>query len=121
MDGVGNYSSNGPHRTPVFSANWRGQAAVVGLAVFASAYVVTIPSWVNEKKIGVSINKTVWLPAFVALLYRWAFGLFGSGLLEKFVVFCFVLLFRKKERKKVLKPLDCFSRRLGISAVVARR
>jgi hypothetical protein len=27
-----------------------GQSAVVGIATFAYAYIVTLPSWVNEKQ-----------------------------------------------------------------------
>ena len=36
---------------------------VVGVCVFAYSYVSTIPSWVNEKKNGVNINKAIWYPA----------------------------------------------------------
>lgn len=32
---------------------------VLGIAIFAFAYVTTIPSWVNEKRPGVSVNRAV--------------------------------------------------------------
>ena len=35
---------------------WSGQSAVVGIAVFAFAYITTIPSWVNEKQPYVSCS-----------------------------------------------------------------
>lgn len=46
------------------------QANVVGLAIFAYSYVVTIPSWVNEKRHHVNINKAVWVPATVGLVMK---------------------------------------------------
>jgi hypothetical protein len=35
-----------------------GQAQVIGVAAFTFAFIVTIPSWLNEKKAGVSL---LWL------------------------------------------------------------
>lgn len=40
---------------------------VVGVCVFAFSYVSTIPSWANEKRPGVSINKAVWIPSVVGV------------------------------------------------------
>jgi hypothetical protein len=40
----------------------------VGTTVFNYAYIVTVPSWINEKSPGISINKSIWsalLPAIV--------------------------------------------------------
>ena len=40
----------------------------VGSCVFNYAYIVTVPSWINEKAPGISINKSIWsalLPAIV--------------------------------------------------------
>ena len=62
----------------VFTPKVAAQSQVLGIAVFAYAYVVTIPSWVNEKKAGVNINVTVWLPATVGLLMKIATGILGS-------------------------------------------
>lgn len=42
------------------------------------SYVVTIPSWVNEKKAGVNINRAVWYPATVGLVMKLAVGLMGA-------------------------------------------
>ncbi len=42
----------------------------MGLAIFAYAYVVTIPSWVNEKVHRVNVNATIWLPATLGLLLK---------------------------------------------------
>lgn len=62
----------------VFTPKVAAQSQVLGIAVFAYAYVVTIPSWVNEKKAGVNINVTVWAPATVGLLMKIATGILGS-------------------------------------------
>jgi len=66
---------NGPARTPMFASN---QSQVLGLAMFAYAYVVTIPSWLNEKKHGVNVNSAVWWPALVGFLMKLFVGLLGS-------------------------------------------
>ena len=34
--------------------------SVVGTVIFNLAFVVTIPSWVNEKKPKVSVNRSIW-------------------------------------------------------------
>ena len=54
-----------------------GQAQVIGVAAFTYAYVVTIPSWVNEKKIGVSVNETVWWAALAGGILKIVLGLTG--------------------------------------------
>jgi len=76
----GNFTmtKNGYHRTPFATASMDGQAQVVGIAVFAYAYVVTIPSWVNEKKPDVNVNSAIWIPATVGLFMKIASGLLGA-------------------------------------------
>jgi len=73
-----NVSKNGFVRTPFFVPSLEGQSQVVGVAAFAYAYVVTIPSWVNEKKPDVSINSAVWWPATCGLWMKLASGLLGA-------------------------------------------
>ena len=54
------------YRVPMFGPNPSGQ---IGTCVFNYAFIVTVPSWVNEKKPGISINKSIWsalLPAFIS-------------------------------------------------------
>lgn len=65
-----------PANTPVF--NLSGQSHVLGVAVFSFAYVVTIPSWVNEKKQGVSVNQSIWRPATIAMLVNILVGILGA-------------------------------------------
>lgn len=36
------------------------QSQVLGTIIFNYAFVVTVPSWVNEKRESVSINKSIW-------------------------------------------------------------
>jgi hypothetical protein len=68
--------TSGLDLTPLY--DMRGQPQVLGLSVLAYAYIVTIPSWVNEKKPGVSVNKAVWYPAIAGLFLKVAVGLTGS-------------------------------------------
>eukprot|EP00045_Choanoeca_perplexa_P012175 m.131850 g.131850 ORF g.131850 m.131850 type:complete len:607 (+) comp15915_c0_seq3:277-2097(+) len=75
---AGNYSDNGPSRTPLFVSSAEGQANVIGMAVFAYSYVVTIPSWVNEKRHHVSVNRAVWVPATVGLIMKLLAGILGG-------------------------------------------
>jgi len=64
--------------TPLFINDISGQLPVVGLAVFAFSYVVTIPSWLNEKKPSVDVNKAVWWPALFGWALKLAVGMMGS-------------------------------------------
>lgn len=50
--------------------------------MFAYAYVVTIPSWVNEKKPEVGVNSAIWVPATVGLFMKIASGLLGAWVSE---------------------------------------
>ena len=57
-------------RLPLSLTPTLAQANVVGMAIFAYSYVVTIPSWVNEKRHHVSVNRAVWVPATVGLVMK---------------------------------------------------
>lgn len=41
---------------------------VLGICVFAYSYVCTVPSWLNEKRPGVNVNRSLWLPVAGALV-----------------------------------------------------
>lgn len=73
---VASYGPNGLHRTPFFVGS--GQGAVVGIAVFAYAYIVTIPSWINEKQPHVNVNAAMWVPATLGLVMKVLTGLLGA-------------------------------------------
>ena len=47
-----------------------GQYQVLGMAIFAFAYVTTIPSWANEKVPAVSVNSAIWWPALAGTLLK---------------------------------------------------
>ena len=68
---------NGPSHTPAWTSV-DGQLHVLGTIVFAYGYVLTIPSWVNEKKLDVSVNKSVWFAGTVSLIMKVLSGLLGS-------------------------------------------
>ena len=42
------------------------------------AFIVTVPSWVNEKKPQVSVKKVMWTSALTCSLLQLAFGLLGA-------------------------------------------
>jgi hypothetical protein len=54
------------------------QSQVLGTIIFNYAYVVSIPSWVNEKREDVSINKSVWYSSGVGTFIFVILGIFGG-------------------------------------------
>lgn len=72
-----------------------GQSRVVGVIAFSYAFVVTVPSWVNEKRKGVSVNKSVWISCVCGLVLKFVVGLFGSW------------AYRLSGDDKVCLPADC--------------
>jgi len=59
---------------PAWGHGFDGQALVLGVVAFSWAFVITIPSWVNEKQGYVSVNKSVWGSTFLALVIKLVFG-----------------------------------------------
>eukprot|EP01126_Amoeba_proteus_P038410 TRINITY_DN4000_c0_g1_i2.p1 TRINITY_DN4000_c0_g1~~TRINITY_DN4000_c0_g1_i2.p1 ORF type:complete len:392 (-),score=73.38 TRINITY_DN4000_c0_g1_i2:148-1323(-) len=55
-----------------------GQAMVVGVVTFTCAFVITIPSWVNEKRDSVNVNYVVWTASAYSLLLKFMFGWFAA-------------------------------------------
>jgi len=51
-----------------------GQANVIGTVIFMSAFVTTIPSWVNEKQPHVGINKSIWSSTLTSNFIKLSFG-----------------------------------------------
>eukprot|EP01114_Cavostelium_apophysatum_P015929 TRINITY_DN4442_c0_g1_i1.p1 TRINITY_DN4442_c0_g1~~TRINITY_DN4442_c0_g1_i1.p1 ORF type:complete len:536 (-),score=111.56 TRINITY_DN4442_c0_g1_i1:48-1655(-) len=49
---------------------------LVSVFIFAWAFVMLVPSWVNEKKDHVSVNKTIWIAGFISTI-----GYAGIGVL----------------------------------------
>ncbi|CAI5999286.1 unnamed protein product [Closterium sp. NIES-64] len=76
LPGSPNYcAGNGPGRTPFLGLDI---SQVLGVCVFAYSYVSTIPSWANEKKPGVNVNRAIWLPASVGCALNILLGLLGA-------------------------------------------
>ncbi|CAI5514175.1 unnamed protein product, partial [Closterium sp. Naga37s-1] len=76
LPGSPNYCpGNGPGRTPFLGLDI---SQVLGVCVFAYSYVSTIPSWANEKKPGVNVNRAIWLPASVGCALNILLGLLGA-------------------------------------------
>ncbi|EGD79867.1 hypothetical protein PTSG_10151 [Salpingoeca rosetta] len=47
------------------SLSYTSQAGVLGTILFNFGFVTTVPSWVNEKRPSVSVNRVVWLSTFL--------------------------------------------------------
>jgi len=62
-------------KVPMFG---KDQTQVLGTIVFNYAYVVSVPSWVNEKKEEVSINKSLWGASILSTLLFVIIGIMGS-------------------------------------------
>jgi len=62
-----------PDKVPAFGDNY---AQVVSIFIFTWAYPMFVPSWANEKKDHVSINRTIWVSGIAS----WV-GYVGIGLL----------------------------------------
>jgi hypothetical protein len=54
------------------------QSQLLGTVIFNFAFVTSIPSWANEKKEGVSINRSIWGSAIVGTSLFILMGLFGA-------------------------------------------
>eukprot|EP01127_Copromyxa_protea_P014462 TRINITY_DN4031_c0_g1_i1.p1 TRINITY_DN4031_c0_g1~~TRINITY_DN4031_c0_g1_i1.p1 ORF type:complete len:537 (+),score=66.73 TRINITY_DN4031_c0_g1_i1:170-1612(+) len=55
-----------------------GEAMVLGVISFSCAFVITIPSWVNEKMDNVSINRSVWAASTIGVVIKFVFGWFAA-------------------------------------------
>lgn len=51
---------------------------MVGVVLFANAYMVTIPSWLNEKAPGVDVQKAIWIPVAVSAVVSTVFAITGA-------------------------------------------
>eukprot|EP00294_Goniomonas_avonlea_P008686 CAMPEP_0114552744 /NCGR_PEP_ID=MMETSP0114-20121206/7284_1 /TAXON_ID=31324 /ORGANISM="Goniomonas sp, Strain m" /LENGTH=411 /DNA_ID=CAMNT_0001737633 /DNA_START=40 /DNA_END=1272 /DNA_ORIENTATION=+ len=61
--------------TPIFGTDF---SHVLGVIIFNFSYVVTIPSWVNEKKDGVSVCKPLWQSTISSTFGYLLIGLLGA-------------------------------------------
>ena len=55
------------------------QSSLYAVVLFNYAFVVTIPSWANEKKVGVNINKSVWFSTLCGTSMFFFTGIFIAG------------------------------------------
>lgn len=55
-----------------------GQAPVLGVIMANYGFVTTIPSWCSEKKLDVSVNRSLWMAVPVASSVFWVWGFFGA-------------------------------------------
>lgn len=55
-----------------------GQGALLGQCVLNYAFVMTVPSWCNEKKRSSNVNKTIWSSVTFATSMYLAIGVLGA-------------------------------------------
>lgn len=65
--------------------DWTSQAGVIGTILFNFGFVTTVPSWVNEKKPNVSVNKTVWLSTLLCNIVFFLVGIPGAMGFQKYL------------------------------------
>jgi amino acid permease len=63
-------------RVPLWGLDWKQLAGVV---LFNYAYPITIPSWLNEKKHDVSVNKIIWLSSIIATFVYIVFSICAAA------------------------------------------
>uniref|UniRef100_A0A0C3UDE5 Amino acid transporter transmembrane domain-containing protein n=1 Tax=Guillardia theta (strain CCMP2712) TaxID=905079 RepID=A0A0C3UDE5_GUITC len=69
MQGMGN------HEVPAFGHDY---SHVLGSIVFNFAFIVVVPSWVNEKKAEVGIAPSIWISTFFSTILYVATGWMGA-------------------------------------------
>ena len=67
-------------RVPVFGSDF---SQVIGTILFNYTYVVTVPSWVNEKMEKVSVNKVIWVSGIFTTVGYFVMGYVGAIAYEK--------------------------------------
>eukprot|EP00051_Salpingoeca_urceolata_P006736 m.89093 g.89093 ORF g.89093 m.89093 type:complete len:562 (+) comp14964_c0_seq2:148-1833(+) len=77
----GNYAIPAVNSHPSYGS----QAGVLGTILFNFGFVTTVPSWVNEKKVNVSVNKTVWLATSLCNLIFFVIGIPGCMAFAKYL------------------------------------
>jgi amino acid permease len=55
------------------------QTQLIGTLLYNFAYVVTVPSWCNEKEIGVSVNRSLWSASSMCMLCYTFVGFLGAA------------------------------------------
>ena len=73
---LGRVSDVAPHTRAAPRTALTARASIATL--YRYAFIVTVPSWVNEKKPVVSVKKVMWTSALTCSLLQLAFGLLGA-------------------------------------------
>jgi len=63
-----------PEWVPAMNVGLDNHAQVLGVVVFSYAFVITVPSWINEKKPEVSTNRSIWWSCVIGMLIKFAIG-----------------------------------------------
>lgn len=62
-------------RVPAFGDSYMD---MLGSVIFNYCFIVTVPSWLNEKKEDVSVNKAVWISTIGSTFLYITVGLMGA-------------------------------------------
>jgi hypothetical protein len=77
---ITNVTGQGTWSIPMINTDpdFGSQAGVLGTILFNFGFVTTVPSWINEKKKSVSVNKTVWWATTLCLVIFYVIGVPGA-------------------------------------------
>ena len=64
-----------PALMPAFGGHY---GSVLSVVIFNFGYVMTLPSWLNEKKPDVPIHRSIWLAVTIAVVLFLILGIFGG-------------------------------------------
>jgi hypothetical protein len=63
---------------PAGPVGMEGLSQLIGVFIFSLAYASMVPSWVNQKKKGVSVNKVLWITGGVVTLLNYVIPLLAA-------------------------------------------
>ena len=71
------FDAGEPAPVPMIGDYWTFSSSL-GTLIFNYAYIILLPSWLNEKKPSVSVNKTIWYSGIASTVMYVLMGLLGA-------------------------------------------
>lgn len=72
------YTGLDPGRVPVYSGSHGGIGAVVSTVIFNYGFIITLPSWINERMDDVPVGRSIWASVFSATSMFLVLGFLGG-------------------------------------------
>ncbi|KAJ1401498.1 hypothetical protein B484DRAFT_424555 [Ochromonadaceae sp. CCMP2298] len=64
-----------PQEVPLYGES---MSQLAGVVLFNYAFIITVPAWLSEKKVDVSVNKVIWGSSILATTIYIGFGTMGA-------------------------------------------